>query len=329
MPDNSRFQFIESPDSVVIDAVAASRPYSPFAGRRYVAAIRATGLRPLAFFEEPTGNDSVGCMGFLNGGHGYAKLTIPSMPNFAAGGDFWTALRRFSDANGIADIEANSFASLEPSMPEPGRDVTVTERYEHVLTLVDAGLDVMLSNNHKRNLNKAKERGLELRQSIEEEALDCHCELAIGSLQRQAAKGPGTSTSINRSLLRALLRSGCASVWQAWHGATCHSSVFLLTNQNTAYYYSAGNSSAGLESRASVWLVTSIARQLFEDGLKTFNLGGTSPGESGLRRFKSGFGAREVPLLSARLKLKTGVNRVFSKARARVMKTINPDDTER
>jgi len=50
---------------------------------------------------------------------------------------------------------------------------------------------------------------------------------------------------------------------------------------------------------ASPFLLMSTADILKGEGAEAVNIGGTGPENAGLKRFKSGFGAREVQLVSA------------------------------
>jgi len=73
------------------------------------------------------------------------------------------------------------------------------------------------------------------------------------------------------------------------------SSLLLLRSAHTAYFQSAGTSPQGMHIGASHFLVYEVCRELFRQGVRTFNLGGATEGSS-LAGFKAGFGAAEVIL---------------------------------
>jgi lipid II:glycine glycyltransferase (peptidoglycan interpeptide bridge formation enzyme) len=96
----------------------------------------------------------------------------------------------------------------------------------------------------------------------------------------------------------AFLQSGSGELFQAFRGDEALSSVLVLRSPEGAYYQSAGTSSEGMGFGASHFLIYCVASQLKSDGLHSFNLGGADK-QTGLSRFKAGFGASRVHLESA------------------------------
>jgi lipid II:glycine glycyltransferase (peptidoglycan interpeptide bridge formation enzyme) len=96
----------------------------------------------------------------------------------------------------------------------------------------------------------------------------------------------------------AFLRSGLGELFQAVHEDRVLSSVLVLHAPRGGYYQSAGTSLEGMAMCASHFLINCIANQLRDEGDETLNLGGADE-DSGLARFKEGFGATRMPLPAA------------------------------
>lgn len=87
------------------------------------------------------------------------------------------------------------------------------------------------------------------------------------------------------------------------------SSGLVLRSRKGAYYQSAGNSPDGMKLGSSAFLISQIADTLQQEGICSFNVGGTGADNPGLRRFKAGFGAREIELQAAAFCPKSVVER--------------------
>jgi lipid II:glycine glycyltransferase (peptidoglycan interpeptide bridge formation enzyme) len=92
------------------------------------------------------------------------------------------------------------------------------------------------------------------------------------------------------------------------------SSVLILLSDEVGYYHSAGSSDRGRRLAASHYLVDQVADRLRSDGRRCFNLGGASSTESGLARFKLGFGASIRTLEAAAFYLGSPAKRFLSEA---------------
>ena len=107
----------------------------------------------------------------------------------------------------------------------------------------------------------------------------------------------------------ALLASGSGEIFLMVRGEQVTSSGLVLRSRKGAYYQSAGNSPNGLKLGSSACLISQIAGTLQQEGICLFNVGGTGADNPGLRRFKSGFGAREIELQAASFCPKSVVER--------------------
>ena len=76
------------------------------------------------------------------------------------------------------------------------------------------------------------------------------------------------------------------------------SSMFIITTDKSAFYFSGGTTSEGTKMGAFQLLIWLSIAELKNRGITTMTLGGTdAETPEGLRRFKLGFNAREVPLV--------------------------------
>jgi len=106
-----------------------------------------------------------------------------------------------------------------------------------------------------------------------------------------------------------LLNSRAGELFQTLKDDRVLSSILILRSSQGAYYQSAGTLPEGMKLGASAFLVSSVAAILKQEGSRVFNLGGATADNPGLRRFKAGFGAREVTLQAASFCPKSIVHR--------------------
>jgi lipid II:glycine glycyltransferase (peptidoglycan interpeptide bridge formation enzyme) len=137
------------------------------------------------------------------------------------------------------------------------------------------------------------------------------------SLERRAKRGEEVEISQQHAWLLALLTSRSGELFQAVHGGKVLSSILILRSSQGAYYQSAGTLPEGMKLGASPFLVSRVAAILKEEGARVFNLGGAGTDNPGLRRFKAGFGTREVALQAASFCPKSMIERkVYSALRS-------------
>jgi len=289
----------EPADGSVIAELSALVPTNPFATAGFFEARRQTGCAPwvLALRDDARGLQC-GCGAFLRTGRLNRTLEIPSLPSVRAGSPFWDGLREFCAQHGITQLRLDTFASPhEVEIPALGAHCTRRSRCEFVL---DLGGDptAALSANHRRNIRRAQKAGLAVRRATSAEAAIQHQSLVGQSMDRRRSRGEPVrriGPSLGDS---ALLQSGAGELFQAVRDSGALSSVLVLRAAKGGYYHSAGTSPEGMAVGASHFLLQSIGIQSRADGAELFNLGGADV-ESGLARFKQGFGASPVPLPSA------------------------------
>ena len=278
--------------------IATRAPENPFATPNYAAAREVHGEQAWAFGLRDQGALSAGCVGFLHHGRVTRSLEIPSLPGVDRDSVFWPELLSAARRLRVTDLRLGSYASSRADIPVLPNTTERGTRAEWVLDLtVDwAG---RIGSNHKRNISRARKSGVTVRRTRSAEACARHAELMSTSMLRRADRGEDVPAVVEDLLARALLASGAGELFQAVGEGQVLSSVLVLHAAEGAYYQSAGTSPDGMQIGASPLLIAETAELLRFDGRVTFNLGGAGPESSGLQRFKSGFGARVVPLAAA------------------------------
>ncbi|MDH3456656.1 MAG: GNAT family N-acetyltransferase, partial [Gemmatimonadota bacterium] len=149
-----------------------------------------------------------------------------------------------------------------------------------------------------RNVKKARKAGVVVVRTQSAEVASAHVALMTRSRDRRHGRGKSPGHTGQPTGHAALLRSGAAEVFQALLDGSAVSSVLVLRAPQGAYYHSAGTSPEGMAVGASHFLVQAIATELRAERVAVFNLGGADE-DSGLGRFKAGFGCQRVPLPQA------------------------------
>jgi len=283
----------------LLENLAEHAPRNPFCSPGFFKAMRRSGSDPwiAGMRKEDQLLSAAGV--FLRRGRLNSTLEITSLPTAAGNEEFWCGLFRFSAERGITQIEANSYASPSVAIPVLKYETGRRDRHEHVLDLTGFGVDRM-SSNHRRNIRKAESTGLMIRRSVDRDACREHVRLMNLSQDRRRLRGEEIAGGPVMEELLSFLEFGCGELFQTVTSTKVLSSVLVLRAPSGAYYQSAGTAPEGMASGASHFLINGIARQLRQEGLSIFNLGG-APVESSLARFKSGFGATVVPLTSVSL----------------------------
>ena len=281
---------------MVLAAVADVAPGNPFFTAAYVQARRACGDHPVVLGVWSGAAVVAACPAYLH--RRSRALDIVSLPTLSDGvEEFWPGVLRFCRTQRVRFLSIDSFGSSAASIPPLAHEVSRRARREFVLAL---GTDPLagLSSNHRRNVARARARGVTVRRGHTAEARTTHGRLVAASLDRRTARGETVNAGGGVDMSQALMQTGAGELVQAVRGDEVLSSILVLRARCAAYYHSAGTSPDGMAVGASHFLVASLAAALRDEGLQSFNLGGAGD-EGGLRRFKEGFGARVVPLEAA------------------------------
>ncbi|MEO7043400.1 MAG: GNAT family N-acetyltransferase [Gemmatimonadaceae bacterium] len=316
------FREVIDPGEIELQGLQAANPANPFDTTFYVSARRALGAKVVLFAVENANVPRTAAVGYLSGRAIGRTLELTSAPSCSNTEEFWDGVWRFCRQHHVADVSVGSFCTESVTLPTWSAPSKIRDRTEWVVQL-DSPEPPQFGSNHRRNIKKASKLGITVTSTSELAAADVHCQLMAQSIQRRAQRGekiPGVN-STDTAYARAFLQSGAARLFQAYQNEMVISSLLVLHSSLGAYYQSAGTTTEGFDLGASTFLVSEIIRLLASEGKSVFNLGGTSPGAEaeGLRRFKSGFGARSVPLSAASYSLAGPVQKGLQAA-ARVLR---------
>ena len=219
------------------------------------------------------------------------SLEIPSMPNLSLDDPFWQGLMDFCGQKGVSDLSVNSFCSPGGAVPQLNREKSRKFRCEYVLNLKHVDVLEKMSEQHARKVKRARKIGVEMQRGHDRKAVEAHARLISASMQRRKDRGENVTTSVPVESLYKLIDSGAAEIFQATLANLVVSSNFILMAQKAGYSHTQGTSPEGMNCGAAHFLIHEIACALREEGKEVFNLGGADPDlESGLARFKTGFG---------------------------------------
>lgn len=279
--------------------VAALDPRNPFYTPNYVNSRRRLGFQPWLFFMRQENALITGCTAFSKSGRLTKTLEIPSFCSIPDGNTFWDGLIRFCKKSKISNLTLNSFASNRVSIPSLPEKTEQRNRTEYVLYLKNSALRDQLSSNHRRNIRRGIKADLQMRCATTEQACGEHARLGQASMVRRNNRGESVPLDIQTERFLAFIETGAGELYQAISDREVLSSVLILKAEKGAYYQSAGTSPEGMKTGASHFLIYSIAEALQKESMELFNLGGADESQTGLKRFKSGFGATEVKLEAA------------------------------
>lgn len=293
-------EFIVQPaEGDVVAELEKLQPTNPFATTAYFESRRRLGCSTWVIGLRHSANGlEYGCGVFVRKGRLNRTLQIASFPNLGANAVFRQGLSEFCRRFGITRLVLGTYASPHGTDPPLfGRRCTRRNRCEFVLDLSN-DLAGMLRTNHRRNVKKGQKAGLAVRRTRSHEAAIVHQKLISQSMDRRRSRGEKIPLGDQSSGIAAFLESGAGELFQAIREGTVLSSVLVLRAEKGGYYQSAGTSPDGMAVGASHFLIHNIAVELKADGASMLNLGGADE-NSTLARFKEGFGASSVPLVSA------------------------------
>jgi CelD/BcsL family acetyltransferase involved in cellulose biosynthesis len=149
------------------------------------------------------------------------------------------------------------------------------------------------SKSLRRGVNKARREGLHAERRTDGAALD-----AFYRLHTETRRRLGVPTQPKRFIDRfeSLFEAGLGAVWMVLDGeAPVAAAVFLDHNRTVTYKYGASAAEA-LPKRPNNLLMLEAIRWSCEHGFANFDFGRTDLDNEGLRKFKSSWGAEELPL---------------------------------
>lgn len=285
--------------------IAGLDPDNPFFSFSYLAARRALAWQPWILSLRQHDHIISACPAFMRSGYLNRSVEIMSLPPLIQADLFWSGLLRWCLQTNVSYLEVNSFASEEASIPPLPGEEHRTRRSEYVLDLQDLSLWERLSSNHVRNITRGRKAELAVCRRADLEACRAHVALMAASMERRRGRGEQVPNDDHCQIeqFTGMIDHGVGEFYQAVLRETVVSSIFVLRAEQGGYYHSAGTNADGMACGASHFLVHETAELLKAARMRRFNLGGVDQSGSGLERFKSGFGARQVLLESARFNL--------------------------
>jgi hypothetical protein len=304
-----QFRSVLRPPPSLIEQLAVCDPANPLHASEYAKAHEALGVR-VCLLGLYAGNELVsGCMAYLSGWFLRRNLHIRSLPSLPDPEIFWRGVLQSCRTLGVWRLQIDTYASPEAVIPQLPGELERRVRWEYVLDLGCENVLDGVSTQHRRNIGRARRAGFSIRRTREASACTRHLELMDASTERRANRGESVDLSQDSARPLALLASQSGEIFQAVIGEQVVSSILVLRSRQGGYYQSAGTSPEGMKLGASPFLVSQVADILKQEGVQVFNLGGAGAESPGLRRFKAGFGAREVELQAASFCPKSVVER--------------------
>lgn len=176
--------------------------------------------------------------------------------------------------------------------------------YGHTLDLVpdERVLFARLDSAVRRAIRKAERAGLEVRREQSREAVETYYALHCQTRKKHGL--PPQPISFFHNLLRHLIERDRGEIFLAYHqDRPVAGAVFLQSFRHPLYKFAASDE-ASLELRANNLVLWTAIRHYAERGFQALDLGRTSLDQSGLRRFKLGWGAAETTIAYVRYDLR-------------------------
>ncbi len=300
----SSFVVQRSPSSGILQKYSQLAGSPCFYREEFLRASVFAGTEIVAFSVENNGATACFAVGFETKGLLSSILTFPTFPRIIDSDPdvvtlFWSGLKTYCRRRRIYKLYLNSFEAIPIDVPELGIPVLQLKRSEYLLdlTLEPVQLFNSFSSNHRRNIRKVEKQNFIFKVVNTLDSCRAHRDLIDHSMNRRRLRGEAVPTGINLNLHHTLVSTGAGSLMQLASQDEVLSSFLILTSDKSAYYQSGGTSKKGMELGASHYLMWKTIEHLRNKGIQYLNLGGvTACDSSGLLRYKSGFGAKEIKL---------------------------------
>lgn len=288
----------------LVREIAALNPANPFYTPQYFAFRRAQGFTPWILINGAHGQAKIYCPAFMKNGRLRCSLEIPSMPDLPVDEPFWEGTMHFCRQKGVSDLSVNSFCSEGGVIPPLHHEKSRKARWEYVIDLKHPDALTKMRKGHSYSVKRARKIGVEMRRVRDAEGVAAHARLIGASMQRRKTRRESVTTSVETNDLMRLTESGAGEIFQAVLDGQVVSSNVILIAEKAGYNHTQGTSPEGMDCGAAHFLVHEVACTLRDEGKEVFNLGGTDDPdpESGLRKFKTGFGTatEKIELEAAR-----------------------------
>lgn len=319
----SSFCVHEFPSVELLREVSDWAPANPFFTKAYMIASRRLGRRPIVFTEHMDRQLVWACPAFLHHGILSHALAVPSLQIGTTTNAFWVAVRSVCTKWRVSDLLFNTYASSGAVIPKLDGEVCRSQRSEYVVDVLDRHVWPSLSSNHQRNIKRARQAGLCLQRTFDPMACRDHVRLmGTSEGRRNGSRSSSNRCQQDRAVTRTMeiyLDTRLGELFQVVLNDEILASVMMLKAEKGAYYQSAGASERGVECGASHFLVHELLQTLHAEGRTTISLGGVAGENGGLRRFKSGFGARRIDLETVRYFVGSGLRKAIRNVASRLL----------
>ena len=319
---SSTFDFEKEPIEESFSRLSALWPRNPFLTNAYARARARMNETPWLIHITSASGQTTDIPAFMRVGRVNRSLEIPSFPANIEWPAFSQAVLALCREARITSLTMNTFGAdtdQELILPEQG---TLHSRTEFSLNLLQEDLAARFSLAHRRNIRKAEREGLKLSMTTDADACLEHLQLFSSSVTRRVNRGEDISFDDSPSWLVPFVEEKAGTIFRVEHGGSVIASCLLLRSSKGAYYFSSGANEQGRRLGAAQYLVAEASRQLREQGVETFNLGGARAEETGLFNFKEGFSGNQIPLSSAQFRLGNAVYKFVDYLAAFTAKTI-------
>lgn len=243
--------------------------------------------------------------------HAYLP-TLPALICLGRRDEALTSLAETLRERGAAEVIIDSFDARwkpGPSLPAPGHE----PRQEYLMSLDDADPAAVadgFDEHHRRAVRSGERAGWTMRSLSGRDAWALLWLVQLSAADRQATTGGGFPVTVPDAVLTT--RPDPAAPWgletfSAWDGPNMLAGALVGWAGDRAFYVMGGSTPDGYRVAASVWLQWRIMTLLIERGCRHYSLGGSPASTAApdhparaLYRFKTGFGAEELPCRGAR-----------------------------
>ncbi len=221
----------------------------------------------------------------------YSKSNAVSTASATSNSPEWRALMDLAGSRGWKSFECRDGAATLPASQV---------YYEHVLDLAAGEKELWqrCDSSTRRAVQKGERSGLEIRQETSLEATRNYYRLHC--LTRKHHGLPPQPFCFFENIQRHVLNRGLGFILSAWKGERpVSAAVFFHFGKNALYKFGASDRQF-LEVRGNNLIMWEAIKHFSAAGFQRLSFGKTDLQNSGLRRFKSGWGAREGRIVYSR-----------------------------
>jgi RimJ/RimL family protein N-acetyltransferase len=282
----------------------------------YAEALQKLGVQSMATGLLVGSTIVCGSIAILRSGRLNREFELSSTPAIpVTGADiFWNGLVAYCRERHISSLAAYTYGSDGITIPQLEGEFNRASRAEFVLDLPGSDLMKNLSVTHRRWVRKAEKAGVTVDRTRDVSACEDLVRLSQASMLRRSSRGEDVPEHVDISMAKAMLEAGGAEAFRAFLEGQCVSIVIVMRAEQGGYLHASGTHPDGMSIGASHFLNYEIARILQSEGCAIYNLSGASKEDSGLTRYKAGFGARIIPLETAQAYLGSVLQRKLTTA---------------